>query len=331
MLGPEKLRRTSTLRSLVRENSLQASDFILPLFLTPEKKDRKEIKLMPDVYQWSVDAALKYAEKQMKLGLKSFIFFGVVDSREKNSVGDRSTDKNGPVARALQSFRKEFGSEAVLIADSCFCEYTDHGHCGVFEKSAKLFERNSAKTLKNLAKQASAYAEFGADIIAPSGMMDGMVRTIRESLDLSGFERTAICSYAVKYASAFYGPFRDAANNSPLAGTDRKAYQMDPANRIEAMKEARLDLEEGADMLLVKPAMSYLDIIRDVKEMSDVPVGAYQVSGEYAALMAGARAGYLNENAVFMESLISIKRAGAKFILSYWAPKACEILKSESL
>ena len=290
---------------------------------------------MPGVYQWSMDELKKYADEQVKNGIRTFIFFGIVPSGEKSPDGDSSSDPKGPVAQALKFFRKEYGDEVNLMADACFCEYTDHGHCGTFEMKSgsktDLFIRNHEKTLKNLGAQAVAYAEMGANIIAPSGMMDGMVATIRDSLDQAHHERVAVCSYAVKYASSFYGPFREAAENAPLKGTDRKSYQMDPANTREAIKEAELDLAEGADMLLVKPAMTYLDIVSNVAAMSPLPVGAYQVSGEYSALMAASAQGWLNENAVFMESLLSIKRAGARFILSYWAPKAAELLKKNYL
>ena len=290
---------------------------------------------MPGVYQWSMDELKKYADEQVKNGIRTFIFFGIVPANEKSADGDSSSDPNGPVAQALKFFRKEYGDEVNLMADACFCEYTDHGHCGTFEMKGgpktDTFTRNHEKTLKNLGAQAVAYAEMGANIIAPSEMMDGMVATIRDSLDQAHYERVAVCSYAVKYASSFYGPFREAAENAPLKGTDRKSYQMDPANTREAIKEAELDLAEGADMLLVKPAMTYLDVVSNVAAMSPLPVGAYQVSGEYSALMAASAQGWLNENAVFMESLLSIKRAGARFILSYWAPKAAELLKKNYL
>lgn len=331
MFGPERLRQSFALRELVRETTLEARDLVLPVFVNSEKKGTKAISSMPGVNQWSTEALLKFGEVQVKNGLRSFIFFGIVPEHQKSNSGEASTDKNGPVAKAIQMFRKEFGNDVNLIADACFCEYTDHGHCGVFEKTKKGFVRNFEKTHENLGKQAIAYAQMGANVVAPSGMLDGMVTTIRSALDKSKHQEVAVCAYAVKYASSFYGPFREAAENSPLKGTDRKSYQMDPANTREAIKEAELDLAEGADMLLVKPAMSYLDIVANVAAMSPVPVGCYQVSGEYAALMGAAQKGWLNENGVFMESLLSMKRAGARFILSYWAPQAAELLKKNYL
>ena len=328
MHSPERLRSLPHLRSLVRETFLRVEDLVLPIFLNSAKKGKKEIASMPGVTQWSVDESLKFVESQLKNGIRSLILFGIPATNDKSPDGEAAWAPGGPVIRALKRYRKEFGDDLVLMADTCFCEYTDHGHCGTFEENSRRhFVRNARKTRESLARATLAYADAGADVIAPSGMLDGMVGVLREALDLKDYDRTAICSYAVKYASAFYGPFRDAAENAPKAGSDRRSYQMDPANRIEALREAELDLNEGADMLLVKPAGSYLDIVRDVANMSTVPVGAYQVSGEYAMIKAAGKNGWVNEDAVFAESLISIKRAGARFILSYWAPRAAELLK----
>jgi porphobilinogen synthase len=326
MLGPERLRALPSLRSMLRETEVDRRHLVLPVFLNDQKKGSKDIGSMPGVSQWSVQASLKFVEEAAKNGLGSLIVFGVVEGAHKDGKGSAAWDPKGPVCQALELYKKHF-PELTLIADLCFCEYTDHGHCGTFKKSKSgAFVRDHRDTISSLKKAAIAYAESGADIIAPSGMIDGQISAIREALDAKDFERTAICSYAVKYASSFYGPFREAAENAPLKGTDRKSYQMDPANSLEALREARLDVEQGADMLLVKPGLPYLDVLSDVASSFDVPVGAYQVSGEYSLIKAAGEKGYVNEEAVFWESLISLRRAGARFILSYWALEAAKLM-----
>ncbi len=317
------------MRHLVEENRLHVRDLVLPVFVNSGNNIQKKISSMPGVSQWSVDASLKFVESAYKKGIRTFILFGVVDEKDKDSKGSAAWSATGPVPRALELYKKHF-PESLLMADACFCEYTDHGHCGeTADTSTKALDwhRDIGATLKNIAKAALVYAEAGADIIAPSAAMDGMVGAIREALDASKFSDRAICSYAVKYASAFYGPFRDAAGSAPLPGTDRRNYQMQPSNRREALREALLDVNEGADMLLVKPGLPYLDILREVRNTVEIPVGAYQVSGEYAMIKAAAANGWLSEDAVFAESLLGLKRAGATFIISYWAERAAELIQ----
>lgn len=322
MQSPERLRSTPALRDLVRETSLSANDLVLPLFLNSEKSGQRSIKSMPGVSQWSVEASFDFVAAQVEKGIRSFILFGIPSAADKTSGGEAAWDADGPVPRALRAYRKAF-PQINLMADTCYCEYTDHGHCGPMDAHQ---HRHGPATLQGLGEMARCYAEAGANIIAPSGMVDGMVGAIRRALDESAFSKTTICSYAVKYASSFYGPFREAAENAPSFG-DRRSYQMDPANRREALREAALDVQEGADLLLVKPGMPYLDIVREVADQSTVPVGVYQVSGEYSMMKAAAAQGWLNEEAVFLESLLGAKRAGASFIISYWAPEAADRIK----
>lgn len=308
---PRRLRRTETIRALVRETRLSPDDFVYPLFVCEGEGVRREISSMPGVFNLSIDELVKEVEAARKVGVRSVILFGVPD--KKDSAGTQAYAEDGITQRAIRAIKREV-KDTLVIADNCLCEYTDHGHCGVIEAGDVLND----PSVELLARTAVSQAEAGADIIAPSNMMDGFVVAIREALDASGFEQIPIMSYAVKYASGFYGPFREAAQSAPQFG-DRRGYQMDPANAREAMREAELDYQQGADMLMVKPALPYLDIIRAVRERFDVPVAAYQVSGEYAMIKAAARFGWIDEERVALESLTSIKRAGASIILTYYA------------
>jgi porphobilinogen synthase len=315
---PRRLRRNDAIRSLVRETRLSPDDFVYPLFVCEGEGVRKEIGSMPGVFNLSIDQLVREVEGARKSGVRSVILFGIPD--EKDDVGTQAYAEDGIVQRAIRALKREV-KDTLVIADNCLCEYTDHGHCGVIDKDEVLND----PSLELLARTAVAQAEAGADIIAPSNMMDGFVAAIRSALDDAGFEHLPVMSYAVKYASGFYGPFREAAQSAPQFG-DRRGYQMDPANAREAMKEAELDYEEGADILMVKPAMPYLDIIRMVRDRFDVPVAAYQVSGEYAMIKAAGRLGWIDEERVALESLIAIKRAGADIILSYFAREIADRL-----
>jgi porphobilinogen synthase len=308
---PRRLRRTESIRALVRETRLSPEDFVYPLFVCEGEGVRREVTSMPGVFNLSIDQLVKEVEAARGAGVRSVILFGVPD--QKDAVGGQAYAEDGITQRAIRAIKREV-KDVLVIADNCLCEYTDHGHCGVIESGEVLND----PTLELLARTAVSQAEAGADIIAPSNMMDGFVAAIREALDEAGFEQTPIMSYAVKYASGFYGPFREAAGSTPQFG-DRRAYQMDPANVREAVREAELDFEQGADILMVKPALPYLDIIRAVRERFDLPVAAYQVSGEYAMIKAAARLGWIDEERVAVESLTSIKRAGAGIILTYFA------------
>jgi porphobilinogen synthase len=322
---PRRLRHHPLLRNLVRETTLTVQDFILPLFVRPGRGVKKEIPSMPGNHQLSVDRLVDEVGSAAELGVKAFILFGIPE--RKDATGSSAWQDDGIVQQALRALRETFRDNVLLMADECFCEYTDHGHCGVLSDHGcgKLDVDNDA-TLPNLARQCVSHAQAGADVVAPSGMLDGMVKTIREGLDEAGFPRLPILSYAAKYASGFYGPFRDAAESPPQFG-DRSSYQMDPANSDEALREVALDLAEGADMVMVKPALSYLDIIRRVKERFEVPVAAYNVSGEFAMVKAAAMKGWIDERRVALEILTSIKRAGADMILTYFARDAARWLK----
>ncbi|MBL4709460.1 MAG: porphobilinogen synthase [Flavobacteriales bacterium] len=325
MFRPRRLRRNEAIRSMVRENHLRATDFIYPLFIEEGENIKKEIVSMPGVFRYSLDQLDEELKEIIDLGIPSIMLFGI--PKHKDAVGSESWNDQGIVQLAIQYIKKNYPS-LYVIADVCFCEYTDHGHCGVLEPSINSkdgYDVSNDKTLINLEKQSISMAKAGADLLAPSGMMDGMIATMRDVLDLNEFENIPIMSYAVKYSSAFYGPFRDAADSTPSFG-DRKTYQMDPANRIEALKEAALDVEEGADILMVKPALSYLDIIRELKESHDLPIAAYNVSGEYAMVKAAAQKGWIDGEKVMMEKLVSMKRAGADIILSYHAKEAAKLL-----
>src|SRR5512142_237812 len=308
---PRRLRRTETLRRLVRETTVSVDDLILPLFAAPGTKFRKPISSMPGVAQTSVDELVRDAAEAAELGVPAIILFGLPEY--KDETGSSGEDPNGPVQRAVAAVKKEI-PELVVITDVCMCEYTWHGHCGVVKDG---YVQNDP-TLELLARQALSHARAGADIVAPSDMMDGRVAAIRHTLDDEGFSNVAILAYAAKFASAFYGPFREAAESTPQFG-DRRAYQMDPGNGDEAIREVLLDIEEGADMVMVKPAQTYLDLVWRVKQETGYPVAAYHVSGEYSMIMAAAERGWIDGERAMEEALTSIKRAGADMILTYWA------------
>jgi porphobilinogen synthase len=317
---PRRLRRSEALRGLVRETRLTVAGLIYPMFVCSGTKVRKEVSSMPGVHQQSVDQIVEECREVESLGLPGVILFGLPES--KDARGTLSTSSQGVVQRAIEAIRKA-NLKLLVISDVCLCEYTDHGHCGVIENGDVA---NDA-TLPILAAQALSHARAGADIVAPSDMMDGRVAAIRETLDQHKFSDIAILAYAAKYCSGFYGPFREAADSTPQFG-DRRSYQMDPANAREALKEVALDLEEGADMVMVKPALPYLDVIRRVRDAFGVPVGAYNVSGEYAMVKAAAQKGWLDEKRVVLEILIGILRAGADIVLTYHAKDAARWLKA---
>jgi len=318
---PRRLRRTENLRALVRETRLAPEDLILPLFACPGDKVRREISSMPGVHNLSVDEIAKEAAAAREIGVKGVILFGLPETKDETASG--AYDQNGIVQQAVRAIRKST-PDLVIMTDTCLCEYTSHGHCGVVRDGEVLND----PSLELLARTAVSQAEAGADIVSPSAMMDGQVGAIRDALDEAGFEQVAIMAYAVKFASAFYGPFREAADSAPAFG-DRRAYQMDAANLREAMREAELDYAEGADFLMVKPATCYLDILKMLREQFDVPVAAYHVSGEYAMIKAAARNGWIDEERVMMETLTSIKRAGADLILTYYAREAIKLLRRD--
>ena len=314
-----RLRSSPVLRELVRETELSASDFIYPLFVEPGRGIRREIPSMPGQYNLSVDTLVEECKRAFDEGVRSVILFGIPD--HKDEVGSGGTAEDGIVPRAIRAV-KEAVPGLYAITDVCNCEYTSHGHCGILKDG----DVDNDATLPLLVKQALAHVKAGADMVAPSDMMDGRVLAIRKALDESGFTGTPIMAYSAKYASGFYGPFRDAAQSAPQSG-DRRGYQMDPANGREALREVRLDLEEGADIVMVKPALSYLDIIRKVRDTVEVPVCAYNVSGEYAMVKAAARNGWIDEQRVMLEILTSIKRAGADLIITYHAVEAARALR----
>lgn len=317
-----RLRRTRLnplVRDLVRETRLDLDNFIYPLFVVEGQGVRNEIASMPGVFQLSIDEILKECYELKSLGIKSILLFGIPSL--KDSVGSDALSDDGIIARTLRAIKAEFGSSLLVITDLCFCEYTDHGHCGILSESSV----NNDATLEISAKQALIHAKNGADMIAPSGMMDGIIACLREALDKGGFENLPVMAYSTKFASAYYGPFRDVAQSAPSFG-DRKSYQMDSANRFEAIRESLEDEAQGADILMVKPALAFLDIIRDIKERSLLPLCAYNVSGEYALLKAGAKLGVIDYEKVMMETLLGIKRAGADMIISYHAKEVAKIL-----
>jgi porphobilinogen synthase len=316
---PRRLRASATWRAAVRETRLDPGGLVLPLFVVPGEGVRDPVASMPGVFQMSVDQVVETGLEAASLGVGGVILFGVPDDKDPEGTG--AWDPEGPVPAALRALRDEVPG-LLRWADVCMCEYTDHGHCGLLTPDGQV---DNDATLPLLSRAAVAYAEAGADAVAPSDMMDGRVEAIRLALDDAGHRETVVVSYAVKYASAFYGPFRDAAHSAPSHG-DRRGYQMDPANAREALREARLDVEEGADVILVKPALPYLDVIRDVREAVELPVAAYQVSGEYAALKAAAQKGWLDERGVALEALLGIRRAGADLIVTYWAVDAARWL-----
>ena len=316
---PRRLRRNEALRSLVRETRLTTANLIYPMFVCPGTKVRQEVISMPGVYQQSVDQIVEEAREVESLGIPGIILFGLPETKDPRGVS--SLQAQGAVQRAIEAIRKA-KSKLLVITDVCLCEYTDHGHCGIVEDG----EVANDATLEILAQQALSHARAGADIVAPSDMMDGRVAAIRKMLDANKFESIAILSYAAKYCSGFYGPFREAAQSAPQFG-DRRSYQMDPANAREALKEVKMDLEEGADMVMVKPALAYLDVIRRVRDQFDVPVAAYNVSGEYSMVKAAAQNGWVDEKRVVLEILTGIQRAGANILLTYHAKDAARWLK----
>src|SRR5690348_6436521 len=319
-----RLRRTEPMRSLVRETHLEPGALILPLFLCEGEGVRREVSSMPGVFNLSVDEAVKEAGSAAELGIGGLLLFGLPASKDEQATGAWAED--GIVQRGLRALKASGAAKKLLlIADVCLCEYTSHGHCGMVKKHGDDYEIENDSSLALLSKTAVSLARAGADIVAPSDMMDGRVAAIRDHLDDEGLEQTPILSYAAKFASAFYGPFREAADSAPQFG-DRRSYQMDAANLREAMREIDLDLAEGADMILMKPAMPYLDVLRAARERFDVPVGAYQVSGEYAMLQAAFAKGWLDPQRAMMESLLSIRRAGAGFIVTYFAKEAAKAL-----
>jgi porphobilinogen synthase len=322
VIRPRRLRQNPTIRDMVRETSLRVKDLVYPLFVMPGEGRKEPITSMPGQYRFSQDALLKEVEEAQSLGIPSIILFGLPES--KDPLGSRGYAEDGVVQRAVAAVKRRV-PEMVVMTDVCLCEYTDHGHCGVVRDGRV----DNDATLELLALQAISHAAAGADLVAPSDMMDGRVAAIRMALDGKGFKETGILSYAVKYASGFYGPFREAADSAPRFG-DRAGYQMDPANAREAIKEARLDMEEGADIIMVKPALAYLDIIRRVREECLLPVAAYNVSGEYAMVKAAENQGWIDGKKVMMEILLSIKRAGADLILTYFAKEAALLLRSKA-
>ncbi|MGG3478928.1 porphobilinogen synthase [Peribacillus frigoritolerans] len=319
-----RLRASAGMRALVRETQLHKEDLIYPIFVIDGKNVKNEINSMPGIYQLSMDNLGAEMDEVVSLGIKSVILFGVPFDHDKDEQGTGAFHHNGLVQEATRFIKKQY-PEVIVIADTCLCEYTSHGHCGVVEGEKIL---NDA-SLDLLAKTAISQAEAGADIIAPSNMMDGFVAAIRAGLDEAGYEDIPIMSYAVKYASAFYGPFRDAANGAPQFG-DRKTYQMDPANRLEAFREAESDVAEGADFLIVKPALSYMDIIRDVKNNFNLPIVSYNVSGEYSMVKAAAQNGWIDEKAIVMEMLTGLKRAGSDLIITYFSKEVARWINEDN-
>lgn len=313
-----RLRKNENIRRLVRENKLTIDDLIYPLFIEEGENIETEIVSMPGIKRFSLDRISNELDEVVALNIPAVLLFGIPS--QKDEVGSETWNDNGIMQQAVRFIKKNYPS-LYVITDVCFCEYTSHGHCGIIHNN----DVDNDATLPNIAKQVISHAKAGVDMVAPSGMMDGMIATIREALDNTGFPNLPIMSYAVKYSSAFYGPFRDAADSAPTFG-DRRTYQMDPANRDEGLREATFDDQEGADILMVKPALAYLDIIRDLKNNFDQPIACYNVSGEYAMIKAAGANGWIDENKVMMESLLSMKRAGADIIITYFAKEVAKIL-----
>lgn len=313
-----RLRATNSIRRLIRENKLSVDDLIYPLFIEDGKEIEKPIESMPGIKRFSLDRLSSELDEVVGLNIPAVILFGI--PKAKDEIGSETWNEQGVIQRSIRFIKKHY-PDLYVITDVCFCEYTSHGHCGIIHDN----DVDNDATLVNLAKQVISHAKAGADMVAPSGMMDGMISTIREALDQSGFYKIPVMSYAVKYSSAFYGPFRDAADSSPSFG-DRRTYQMDPSNRDEGLREANFDDQEGADILMVKPALSYLDIIRDLKNNFDRPIACYNVSGEYAMIKAASEKGWIDEERVMMESLLSMKRAGADIIITYFAKDVARLL-----
>ncbi|MCM2301154.1 MAG: porphobilinogen synthase [Flavobacteriaceae bacterium] len=320
MFRTRRLRKNDSIRRLVRENKLSVDDLIYPLFIEEGENIEKEISSMPGIKRFSLDRIKSELDEVASLKIPAVLLFGIPAA--KDDSGSETWNDNGVIQQAIKFIKKNYPS-LYVITDVCFCEYTSHGHCGIIHDN----DVDNDATLPNIAKQVISHVKAGADMVAPSGMMDGTIQTIREALDNSGFYQIPIMSYAVKFSSSYYGPFRDAADSAPIFG-DRKTYQMDPANRREAMLEAAYDDLEGADILMVKPALSYLDIIRDVRNEFDKPVACYNVSGEYAMIKAAAEKGWIDGEKVMMETLLSMKRAGADIIITYFAKEVAKVLKN---
>ena len=314
-----RLRKTENIRRLVRENRLHVDDLIYPIFIEEGRGIEAEIESMPGIKRFSIDTVSKELDELTELGIPAVLLFGIPTA--KDEIGSDTWNDQGIIQKAIRFIKKHY-PKLYVITDVCFCEYTSHGHCGIIHNN----DVDNDATLVNIAKQVISHAKAGADMVAPSGMMDGMIAAIREALDETGFYDLPIMSYAVKYASAYYGPFRDAADSTPTFG-DRRTYQMDPSNRDEALREATFDDQEGADILMVKPALAYLDIIRDLKNNFDRPLACYNVSGEYAMIKAAGEKGWIDEDRVMMESLLSMKRAGADIIITYFAKDAARLLQ----
>lgn len=320
-----RLRMAEQFRRMVAETSLSVDDFIYPLFVCPGENVKREVRSMPGVYQQSIDNIIRECEEVYKLGIPAVILFGIPE--RKDELGSEAYDENGIIQRAVRALKKEI-PELVVITDVCLCEYTSHGHCGIVREVVPgKYEIVNDETVELLAKEALTHAEAGADMVAPSDMMDGRVSAIRKILDTNGFQNVPIMSYSAKYASGFYGPFREAAESAPKFG-DRKSHQMDPSNSDEALREIALDLQEGADIVMVKPALAYLDVIYRAKQEFKVPIAAYQVSGEYSMIKAAGLNGWIDEQRIMLETLTAIKRAGADLILTYFAKDAAKILNS---
>ncbi len=315
---PRRMRRTDALRRMVRETRLSPDDFVYPLFVVPGSGVQKPIASLPGQFNFSVDKAVDAALGAYDLGIPAVLLFGVPE--HKDAVGSEAWKDGGVVQKAIRAIKKA-RPDLVVIADACFCEYTDHGHCGVLHDG----ELDNDASLENLARTVVSYAKAGVDVVAPSGMLDGFVTACRESLDEDGFDQVSILAYSAKYASGYYGPFRDAVDSTPKEG-DRRGHQMDPANVAEALREVAMDVAEGADIVMVKPALPYLDIVAAARTHTNLPLAAYQVSGEYSMIKAASRAGWLDEPRAVMESLLSIKRAGADIILTYFAKDAARLL-----
>lgn len=321
-----RLRMSENLRALVRENAVSVQDFIYPLFVVDGKGVKNEISSMSGVFQQSIDGILSECKECESLGIKAIILFGVVENAKKDSVGSDALDENGLIARTVRAIKQEYPN-LLVITDLCFCEYTDHGHCGIINPINKSVDNDA--TLEISAKQALIHAKAGTDMIAPSGMMDGIIEALRKALDENGFENLPIMAYSTKFASAFYGPFREVADSTPSYG-DRKSYQMDFANGKEALLESLEDERQGADILMIKPALAYLDIVKDLSNHSKLPICVYNVSGEYALLKAGQRLGVIDYEKILLETMTAFKRAGAKLIISYHAKEVAQILRKQN-
>ncbi len=318
IVRPRRLRKNENIRRLVRETKLSVDDLIYPLFIEAGEGIKKEIPSMPGIYRYSLDKIDEELKEVIDLNIPAVLLFGIPS--EKDEVGSDTWNENGVIQTAIKYIKDKY-PQLYVITDVCFCEYTSHGHCGVL----CCGDVDNDKTLENTKKQVVSHAKAGADMVAPSGMMDGVVKAIREALDEEGFTDIPIMAYSAKYASSYYGPFRDAADSTPAFG-DRRTYQMDPANRREALKEVALDIEEGADIVMVKPALAYLDIISDIKQNFNVPVAAYNVSGEYSMIKAGGKLGWIDEQKVMLETLTSMKRAGADIIITYFAKDVAKLI-----